>query len=414
MSRRRGTVVERPVKEGMRYALRFHADEGRQFQTLPLGTTREAAEAQLAATMILVERGLWRSEKAKTEAEPVSFHQFSSRWLHDRRHELEATTIADYEWALSQHLLPFFAGHSLSEITVQEVDRYRTWKLAEGKLGPTSINKTITRLSQVLGVAVEYGLVGANPAAGRRRRVKGVRPKRLWVEPEQLMALLEAAEKPTKLLAGRGRALLATLAGTGLRIDEALSLKREDINLVKATITVRKSKTDAGIRVVDMPPALRDELAAYLADSPLQAPGDLAFGTSTGGKQSATNVRRRLFAVAIERANVRLAELGIEPLGAVRPHGLRRTFASLRTAVGDDPVYISQQLGHVDVGFSLRVYAQAVKRRERMTEAEREQYARAVEWASWSTPVTISGTECLNGASDALSAVLSADEKSPA
>ena len=71
------------------------------------------------------------------------------------------------------------------------------------------MNKTITRLSQILGTAAEYGLVPANAAAGKRRRLKGTKPRRAWVEPEQLPLLLEHAEP---LLAGR-RPLLSTLAG---------------------------------------------------------------------------------------------------------------------------------------------------------------------------------------------------------
>ena len=77
------------------------------------------------------------------------------------------------------------------------------------------------RLSQILELAVEYELIEGNPAAGKRRRLKATKPRRPWVEPEQLPALLDGAEGR---LAGRGRPLLATLAVAGLRIDEALSL----------------------------------------------------------------------------------------------------------------------------------------------------------------------------------------------
>jgi hypothetical protein len=109
------------------------------------------------------------------------------------REGLGERTIEDYRWALTHHLLPFFAGHLLSEITVREVDRYKTTKAAEGTLSPNSINKTLTRLSQILAVAVDYELLGANTAAGKRRRLKRTRPVRLWVEPEQLPTLLNAA-----------------------------------------------------------------------------------------------------------------------------------------------------------------------------------------------------------------------------
>src|ERR1700722_9238713 len=79
-----------------------------------------------------------------------------------------------------------------------------------------------------------------------------------------------------------------------------------------------------------------------------------------------------------------------------RPHRLRRTYASLRTACGDDPVFVSRQIGHTDVRFTLNVYAQSVKRRDRMSAAEQGEYDRAVEWASWaSAPLRIGTTETL-------------------
>jgi hypothetical protein len=52
-------------------------------------------------------------------------------------------------------------------------------------------------------------------------------------------------------------------------------------------------------------------------------------------------------------------------------------------ACGDDPVFVSRQIGHEDVRFTLNVYAQSVKRRERMTNAEGLEYDRAAEWAQW-------------------------------
>jgi hypothetical protein len=40
------------------------------------------------------------------------------------------------------------------------------------------------------------------------------------------------------------------------------------------------------------------------------------------------------------------------------PHLLRRTYASLRAASGDDPVYIAEQLGHEEPGFTFRVFSE--------------------------------------------------------
>jgi hypothetical protein len=43
--------------------------------------------------------------------------------------------------------------------------------------------------------------------------------------------------------------------------------------------------------------------------------------------------------------------------------------------------YTADQLGHEDVRFTMRCYAQASKRRERMAEPQAEEYDRALEWA---------------------------------
>ncbi len=90
------------------------------------------------------------------------------------------------------------------------------------------------------------------------------------------------------------------------------------------------------------------------------------FPNRNGQRQSVSNIERRL-KIVIRRANVRLADLGIRTIDeAVTPHSLRRLYASLRFALGDDPVYVANQLGHTEPGFSMKVYASAVRRRERL------------------------------------------------
>lgn len=65
----------------------------------------------------------------------------------------------------------------------------------------------------------------------------------------------------------------------------------------------------------------------------------------------------------------------------VTPHSLRRTYASLRYACGDDPVYVAEQGGWKDPTFPIRVYARAVKRRERLSGAHLEAFTLALQWA---------------------------------
>ena len=155
----------------------------------------------------------------------------------------------------------------------------------------------------------------------------------------QITALLDAAgelDKGTR--ADRQhihrRAQLAALIFAGLRIGEFLALRSGNVDLAGGWITVRASKTDAGRRKVKIRPVLRDVL---LAHKPLDASsGAYVFATAQGKRLHLSNVRVRVLAKAVERANGRLEDGG-PPLPRLTPHSLRRTFASLLYAIGDRP-----------------------------------------------------------------------------
>ncbi|MGZ6563287.1 MAG: tyrosine-type recombinase/integrase [Solirubrobacteraceae bacterium] len=97
------------------------------------------------------------------------------------------------------------------------------------------------------------------------------------------------------------------------------------------------------------------------------------FGTSHSRPQSASNVRNRVLAPAVNRANERLAEEGEVLLPErLSPHKVRHTFASLLVALGVDPGSVMDQLGHTDPTFTLRVYRHGMRRDEQSKRALRE------------------------------------------
>jgi integrase len=176
------------------------------------------------------------------------------------------------------------------------------------------------------------------------------------------------------------------LAGSGLRIGEALALRWRHVDLMGAgTLSVVSSKTGAGVRGVDLTAALREELQAWWRESDFDRPDDYVLPSSTGRQNNPSNLRRDVLAPAIKSANDELVKDGIAPIGAITFHSLRRTYASLRCAVGDDVAYTSAQIGHTDARFTLRVYTQATKRRERLSGAHLRAYDRALHWAQMGT-----------------------------
>jgi integrase len=422
-----GTVVEKKTRTGVTYALRFRANGRRQYLTL--GTTAEGwsrarAETELQNVLADVRRGIWQPptpEPAPERVEDPTFHEFASEWWAAKKLELRPTTVAAYEVELTMHLLPFFHAHRLSQITRAEVDRYRQHKVREGQaraaeierwpgelaawqrsvdrlasgqerpprprrpqpLGAEMINKTITRLAQILELAVEYELVAVNPARGRNRRLKVAKARPVHLDgADQIGSLLAAGREldrdPTARTGGR-RALVATLLFAGLRVTEACDLSWRDVDLARGLITTG-TKTDASAREVDIVPALRDELLAHKASARASGADDPVFPTAAGTRRDKDNVRERVLRPVVRRADELLVAQDLVPLpSGVTPHKLRHTFCSLLFALGKDPVYVMGQLGHTDAKFTLRVYAHQMRRGD----DEKARLRALVEGAEW-------------------------------
>lgn len=382
MARRsNGEVLRRKVKGGTVYAIRFRAYGKRPYITLggtEDGWSQQRAEQELRHVLADVERGVWQPPTRTPEPEPShlvpTFHEFASQWLANREPELRPKTIENYKWQLSNHLLPHFAAMLINEIGPADVDSYKALKLRGGRIAPNQINKTLGLLGRILRTARRYGHLEGDPLADVDR-LRRTRPARPTMEPEQLPTVLDQA--------GHLRPILATLAGAGLRDGEACALNWGDVNLASGTLTVRASKTQAGIRKVDLPLELRGELKDHKIRSSETAPADPVFTNLAGRRESVSNLGRRLKTV-LRRADVKLVEIGLEPIGqVVTPYSFRRPYASLRYALRDDPIYVASQMGHADDGgLSMSVYATALRRRERLTGVTLAEFDKALAWAA--------------------------------
>ena len=388
-----GQIYENRGKRGMTYGLRFRLPDGRRvYEKLgpmkgePLIDRREA-ERRAEVLLARVRLGQYRTkeeraaeeEARKAESESPLFARFAEEWLARRRviggrrgTGLSASAENDLGWRLNVHLIPWFGGLRLDQISEEEVERYATAKRAaaigSGGLGATSVNKTLSTLEAILDVAVRWRRIGRNPVAGYR--VPGSKYVAAHLDTAaQMVALLDAAgelDRGRRVRQGHGRALLATLLLAGLRLDEALSLRWKDVNLATGTLRVREGKTENAARTVYLAdrPRLREELTELRA----RRGGDrdaLIFGTSSGGKESQSNIRRRVLAPSIALANKRLAKAGEETIPeSLTPHGLRHTNVSVLFLLGEDAGYVADQVGHSDAGFTYKKYRKRIERRD--------------------------------------------------
>ncbi len=387
----KGSIVE-PKKPGESWALRIPYKGERPYVTLGPkedGWDREKVEQERDYIMEKVRRGEWSPPEREVIEKPKAvqtFLEFSNEWWDLYEHEWSPRTKKDYKWALELHVLPWFGEMLLSEITKEEVDRFKAAKLKEGKLAPPQINKCIKRLSQILALAEEYDRIPKNTARGKKRKAKEPPVKRTWVEPEQALILVEESTDAMK-------PVVAMLLGTGVRNGELCALEIPDLNLATATAWVGLAKTDAGsYRELDLCAGVVEALTEWIigsepmrrryeAEHPDERP---VFLTEHGGvvrRQTEANVDRRL-KTCIKRANKRLEKLKIAQISEkVTPHSLRRTYASVRAVLKDDMKYTSDQLGHKDVRFTMNVYTKATKRPAKLKGVYLKEFKRTLAWA---------------------------------
>jgi integrase len=371
-----GTVRTHVGKDGIaRRYLRFWAGGKRRQIALGAVSLRDA-DRELRFVLADVARGVWQPPAAptrfdvpETEDGEQTFHEYSEAWWLRNEPQWRPSAVADYRWRLERHLLPYFADLPLTSIRYATVEDYIATKLREGKpLSATSINMTVTLLARILESAVEAELIDRNPARGSKRRVPEPTPRRTVLDTaEGITALLDGAralDLEARARIGQRHVLLATLVFAGLRIGEALALRWQNVDLARGTLTVTAAKTNAGVREINLLPVLRDELLSYRAAT-IDAQDALVFGSCTGAEQSPSNIRNRVLAAAVARANERLTAQHKPPLpSGLTPHSLRRTFASILFAVGETPPYVMAQMGHTTAELTLNVYARQMARRD--------------------------------------------------
>ena len=176
-------------------------------------------------------------------------------------------------------------------------------------------------------------------SAVRSPKAKKSLPKALDVL--QARAVTEAGSSLSEdaWIAARDAAVLGLLYGVGLRISEALSLRRAEApigSIDMLRVTGKGGKT----RIVPVMPAVRRLVETYVALCPLALPSDgPLFRGAKGGPLSP-----RIIQLAIERMR---GSLGLPETAT--PHALRHSFATHILGDGGDLRTIQELLGHASL-----------------------------------------------------------------
>src|SRR6202451_793916 len=166
-------------------------------------------------------------------------------WLDQLAHERRASahTLRAYGDDVTR-FLGFQAGHlggavtqkALATLSPADIRALITSRRGEG-LGAGGVQRMLAAVRSFYKFLAREGILeNAAPRAVRTPRMKRRLPRPLS-EIDAQSAIDEAGEQGVEWLGARDAALLTLLYGAGLRISEALSLKRGDVPLAE-TLTI--------------------------------------------------------------------------------------------------------------------------------------------------------------------------------
>jgi site-specific recombinase XerD len=262
-----------------------------------------------------------------TEMEQIAIQNF----FNDNFNQFSSETVRAYNLALSQ----FFSNcqKNVEEVKAKEI---RNWmaSMTEKGLKPRSIQLKLAALKSFYQYCMEENIVNQNPT----KRVKS--PQKEDSLPYYLtkrqLALLQEFTKNNS----RERAIIETLFATGVRIDELLHIRLENIKWDTKQIWIRKAKNNQE-RFVLFTHECAERLRPYLENRKVNS--DYLFSNPKGQPLSQCLIQLRFREYS-------------EALGfKITPHTLRHTFATRLLEKGMEYEYIQELLGHTNIN-STRIY----------------------------------------------------------
>lgn len=302
------------------------------------------------------------------------FRDVVTAWQESWAGRLSPTTEQRYTSIIDNYLLPEFGHVPIGRITHEVVQRYVNRLVAERRPSGTeplraagTVRNVYAVLRTAMAKGVRLGMVKVNPCADVDLP-RAHREEMLFLTAEEVRALAERIDP-------HYRVLIYMAAYTGLRAGELAGLQRQDVDLLRGVIHVRRALKDVnGVlrpgptkthaqRTVSLPAFLRTMLHEHLSTPTVggNGPDATVFWMKGGGPLRHGLVYNRYFKRAVaghtdKRTGVPHPGALPERLHGLRFHDLRHTCAALSVAAGAHPKLIASRLGHSTIQITLDRY----------------------------------------------------------
>lgn len=338
-----GQIVER--RRGG-YLVRFYvgAEAGRKVYVNQRAATLEKARHLLDAMKVQKNEKMLRPASKQTVAE------WLREWLDQHiRPRCAAKTLDSYTHTVEARLIPALGSVRLTELAPRQVQAMLARWADEGLSGTTR-REYLLVLHNALAAAVRLDVLRQNPT-DRVEAPKREKRARRGLDTAQFFALVRAAEARDALMAHRkcpARCAFALrwLGLSGMRPGEASRLRVRDLDLKAGKALVRKSKTDAGVREVDLLPQL--VLATqHVLDERGAQPDDLLLVHVDGKPVDLHNLGQRVLPDLLEAVGL--------PKDT-RLYDLRHTYNVMAREAGVPMDVVQVNMGHAKISTTADVY----------------------------------------------------------
>lgn len=258
---------------------------------------------------------------------------------------------------LRAHIMPKLGSVAVADLTAKRLQDF-VGEITAGRSGKRIVNIMAT-LNSVLRHARMWGWDVPRVSFAELSMPKVVKAPVKTIAASDIRRLIAAADEPLKTI-------LRVLASTGMRINEVLALKIEDLDFDRKIIHVRHSvspdgtlgtpKSEASKADVPMPDALAKILQAFLEGKEYREnPLGLVFSNRNNRPYSDNKLREYQLAPLLESLNIR----------RVGFHAIRHAVASELIESGAPITVVRDQLRHSDVRITLGIYGHVIGNSQR-------------------------------------------------
>lgn len=279
-------------------------------------------------------------ERKQEHKKHMPFTEWAETWLYDyKQNEVRPSTFdSTYYRPITKHILPYFKGTVINDLTQADIKRYSNTIL---NYSQSLIDKIMLCLNGIFESACDNDIIIKNPCRNIKVKSKAEKDKKRTYDKASADYLCTVDHKyglaiHILLRMGLRGGELCALTWNNIDLDKGIMHIVANKTKVNGVVYVGKPKTANSTRKLPIP----NDLLIRLKNEPKTSPNFV-----TGCAEDLSTKIYTLY-----------KDIGITKDKWLTPHELRHTCGTLMYNETKDIYAVSRFLGHSDIGITTKIY----------------------------------------------------------